>query len=402
MDKNFYKTIFGFIPFSLLFFLFGSSSVFAVRTIHDVPAPPSEYLEPFYCECPSGVSDITCGKTFSLPVMTGSTIVSRDYVTLNLCREKLGADVALGLLFGSTDATYKYLQGIPSASWDYPVGASCIGVARYRDSTGWQPINQPSYGCKNTHESGLYLFASDSHTSMQTGCYNDLTDYIKTTIPIYLFNKGSTDLTISKVGCPSITIPRSSTSVYNINTPLWDPHSAGSGGGGSGGGSWGSDEDIPGWQPSIIQPISGDWGSFDFLREGFNVLIEAFNQGFYWLSDFFKSISDWFVEGLQNLFVPEEGYFSEFGEQISTAFNEKINVQGFKNMLDSLKNAFINNNIEMPADITVTIFGRTSTILSFSLIDNSIGTIRTILSSLLGVVFFIVIIPKFISKLTAV
>lgn len=165
----------------------------------------------------------------------------------------------------------------------------------------------------------------------------------------------------------------------------------------SGGSSGGDDGDYPLpplLEEDLIDEITGDWGTLDFVRVGLNVIIRGLNNVWRFISSFFRSLFNWLLGALEYLFRPDDEVIQEKETELKTLFEQKVELGGWRNTLDSVRNAFTTDVTAKPANITATIFGQNVTLLNFDMIDKYIGTIRLFLGAfiILGVV--VAIAPK--------
>lgn len=170
------------------------------------------------------------------------------------------------------------------------------------------------------------------------------------------------------------------------------------------GGSSGGDDDgeyplPPILEEDLIDEIEGDWGTLDSVRVGLNVIIRGLNNVWRFISSFFRSLFNWLLGALEYLFKPDDELIQEKETELKTLFEQKVELGGWRNTLDSVKNAFSTDVTAKPSNITATIFGQNVTLLDFDMIDKYIGTIRLFLGAfiLLGVV--VAIAPKITREL---
>lgn len=142
--------------------------------------------------------------------------------------------------------------------------------------------------------------------------------------------------------------------------------------------------------PVTFDPEAHDWGAFNW----FKTVVSFF-------ADMINGVAEWFFNlwhGFLELIIPEEGFFSERYSEVYTAFQEKINLENLKSMIDNLKQSFDSDITNTFDNTTVVWRGQTVSLIDFKIIKDHIETIRPILQAVtwLSMVFLSVdLIVKF-------
>lgn len=167
----------------------------------------------------------------------------------------------------------------------------------------------------------------------------------------------------------------------------------------SSGSSGGDDDDSdyplpPALIEDLIDEIDGDWGTWDFLRVGLNKIIGGLNNVWRFISNLFRTLFGWLLDGLKYLFVPDDEVISTQTDVLKDLVTQKAFFGGWEVALNNLKSAFTSDVASCPPALTATIFGQPVTLLNFNLIDPHIGIIRNFLGAFIFLIVVVLIVPK--------
>lgn len=112
-----------------------------------------------------------------------------------------------------------------------------------------------------------------------------------------------------------------------------------------------------------------DWGVFEWFEE---VVV--------WFTDLINDVVGWFYglwTNLLNLIIPNPDFFAFFGQDISNAFNEKIDIASFTGFVDDLNSLQDEEESEMP-NLTGSLMGVEVPLIDFAIIKDNISIIRGI------------------------
>lgn len=158
-----------------------------------------------------------------------------------------------------------------------------------------------------------------------------------------------------------------------------------------------------------IDEISGDWGTWDFFRDGINFLIRGLNgiisglnTMLLWISDFFTPIFQWFADKIRDLFLPSEGFIEGLQDEIDEAMNEKISITGFKTLVNDFKAGISTNSTEVPTVLTGTVMGQQVTLVDYSLIYEHINIIRGTIQAVFAILIIVVVVPNLWNRFSQV
>lgn len=174
------------------------SPVNASLLIPTLPDPPASFIEPITFN----------GNTYTYPIFFGTRRISDNYGTLNMCKPNPSATFLSYNLSWVTD----HFQSNPSVIDGY--GSSCIRTAFYTSADGWY-TTAPS-----TSVGVLNLFGVDSVYYLPI-CANQIGSVFKSTLPVNIFNTGSSNITVNQTGCDSMTFLANSRTPANLAS-LWD------------------------------------------------------------------------------------------------------------------------------------------------------------------------------------
>ncbi|MEG2908937.1 MAG: hypothetical protein RR945_06960 [Erysipelotrichaceae bacterium] len=117
--------------------------------------------------------------------------------------------------------------------------------------------------------------------------------------------------------------------------------------------------------------------SFDIINNFLNFIWKGIESLVNFFMNFFKTLGDF----ITNLFVPKADYFDKKFQGFQNILNSKINLNDYKNSINSLKNATSTSTLINPQNLSI--FGTSLNIDVFKYVNQNISFIHLFIRALM-------------------